>query len=70
MRFHIKSAEETRDQFDFLLEMQTSEIRSSLVAWGVKDLALSLLWPGSLLWCGFNPCLGASACCGCGPKTP
>ena len=20
-----------------------------------KDLALSLLWPGSLLWCGFDP---------------
>ena len=29
---------------------------SSLVAWWVKDLMLSLLWfVGSLLWCGFNP---------------
>ena len=26
----------------------------------IKDLALSLQWFGSLLWCGFNPCLGNS----------
>ena len=28
---------------------------SSLVAQWVKDLALSLLWLGSLMWCGFHP---------------
>ena len=28
---------------------------SSLVAQQVKDLALSVQWPGSLLWCGFDP---------------
>ena len=28
---------------------------SSLVAQWVKDPALSLLWLGSLLWCGLNP---------------
>ena len=31
-----------------------SEFPGSLV---VKDLALSLLWLGSLLWHGFNPCI-------------
>ena len=30
-------------------------MRSSPVAWWVKDLALSLLWLRSLLWCGFDP---------------
>ena len=30
---------------------------SSLVAQSVKDLVLSLLWLGSLLWCMFNPWL-------------
>ena len=29
--------------------------RSSVVAQRVKDLVLSLLWPGSLLWHGFDP---------------
>ena len=28
---------------------------SSFVAQQVKDLALSLQWPGSLLWCWFDP---------------
>ena len=28
---------------------------SSLMAQGVKDLALSVLWPWLLLWCGFSP---------------
>ena len=29
--------------------------KSSLVAQWVKDSALSLWWPGSLLWCRFDP---------------
>ena len=29
----------------------------------VKDPALSLKWLRSLLWHGFDPCLGTSACC-------
>lgn len=28
---------------------------NSLLAWQVKDLALSVQQPGSFLWCGFNP---------------
>ena len=29
--------------------------QSSLVAQGIKDSALSLLWLALLLWCGFDP---------------
>lgn len=30
----------------------------------VKDPVLSLLWIGSLQWCGFEPWPGKFACCG------
>ena len=30
----------------------------------VKDLVSLLQWLGSLLWCGFDPWLGTSACHG------
>ena len=33
-----------------------------------KDLALSLLWLGSLLWHGFNNGPGTSTCLGCSQK--
>lgn len=35
-----------------------------------KDLSLPLLWLWSLLQCRFAPCLGTSACHGCGQKNP
>ena len=41
---------------------------SSLAAQWVNDLALSLLWLGSLLGVGSIPGLRTSACCGCGQK--
>ena len=34
----------------------------------VKDLALSQLWLGSLLWCGFDPWPRTSACCSMAKK--
>ena len=34
----------------------------------VKELALSLLWLWSLLWCRFGPWLLTSACCRCSQK--
>ena len=37
-------------------------LRSSLVAWCVKDLTLSLLWLGLLLWCRLVPWPRSSAC--------
>ena len=39
-----------------------SESRSSLVVQWVKDLALSLKWPGWLLWYGFDSGLGTFTC--------
>ena len=42
-------------------------LRSSLVAQQVKDLALLLLWLWSLLWCKL-PGLGTSTCCRHGRK--
>ena len=38
--------------------MQLKLLRSSLVVWWVKDLALSLQWLRSLLWCGFDSWTG------------
>lgn len=35
---------------------------------GLEDLILSLLWLRSVLWHGFSPWLGASACHGHSPK--
>ena len=40
---------------------------SSLVAQWVRNLALSLRWPDSLLWCKFKPWLrNFHTCCSCG----
>ena len=41
--------------FFFWKERERERERSSLVAQWVKDLALSQLWLGSLLWCGIVP---------------
>ena len=41
---------------------------SSLVTQWVKDLALSLMWLGSFLWCGFDPWPGNFCICRHGHK--
>ena len=43
------------DPGEILDGFKQTRVRSSLVAWWVKDLVLSLLWLGSLLWRRFSP---------------
>ena len=61
-----------------LHDLQSIKTRpwSSLVAWWVKDLALTLVWLGSLLWhgldpwCGFDPSPENFVCLENGQKKP
>ena len=52
----------------FLLKIKSTFLWSSLVAQQVKDLALSLLWLGSILWHDSIPGPGSFAFCGRGQK--
>lgn len=51
--------------------MKEGKNRSSMVAQQVRDLTLSQLWFGLLLWHGVQFLgLGTSLCCGCCPPPP